>query len=50
MPDWDYSGVVLDARAIHDVGWTVANSDLWPQWYEGNPFRAIRAESADMRP
>ncbi|GAK32306.1 hypothetical protein JCM17846_10400 [Iodidimonas nitroreducens] len=50
MPDWDYSGVVLDARAIHDVGWTVANSDRWPHWYEGNPFRAIRAESADMRP
>ncbi|TXK64854.1 M28 family metallopeptidase [Alkalisalibacterium limincola] len=43
-PEWDLSGVMLDLQALYGVGWELANSDRWPNWYEGNPFRAAREE------
>lgn len=41
-PDWDFSGVAHDAAALYRVGRTLADSEAWPNWYEGNEFRAIR--------
>lgn len=41
-PDWDLSGVVQDLEALYAVGRQLADSDTWPNWYPGNPFRAVR--------
>ena len=41
-PNWDISGVIDDLKALKDLGARVANSDVWPDWYAGNEFRAIR--------
>ena len=43
--DWDFRGLVQDIELWFDVGLAVADSDNWPQWYEGNEFRAIREQS-----
>ena len=40
--DWDMSGMVEDVTLFFNVGSRLANSDDWPNWYEGNEFRALR--------
>ena len=40
--DWDLSGMVLSMEILHAVGAEVASSSAWPNWREGNEFRAIR--------
>lgn len=44
-PNWDFAGVAQDAQAFHTLGLEIANSTDWPNWYEGNEFRAIRDKS-----
>ncbi|HTP75640.1 MAG TPA: M28 family peptidase [Rhizomicrobium sp.] len=44
-PNWDMSGPVQDLLAFYALGDTLANSDRWPNWYQGNEFRAIRDKS-----
>jgi Zn-dependent M28 family amino/carboxypeptidase len=41
-PDWDFRGAAQDAEALYRVGRYLAESDAWPNWYEGNEFRALR--------
>jgi Zn-dependent M28 family amino/carboxypeptidase len=41
-PSWDLSGLVEDLNALYAVGRQLADSDQWPNWYEGNEFRAVR--------
>lgn len=48
-PDWDLGGIVQDVRLFREVGERIADSDAWPNWYEGNEFRAIRDKSKDQR-
>ncbi len=48
-PDWDLSGMQEDIQALYRVGLQIARSSDWPEWYEGNEFKAIREESAAMR-
>ena len=44
-PDqWKLDGVVEDLQAVYAVGNDLASSDRWPQWYPGNPFRAVREQ------
>ena len=43
--DWDLSGPVQDLDALYTVGYEIANSDAWPDWYAGNEFRAVRDKS-----
>ncbi|WP_417485832.1 M28 family metallopeptidase [Maricaulis sp.] len=40
--DWDMSGMVEDTTLFFNVGSRLANSGDWPNWYEGNEFRALR--------
>ncbi len=47
--DWDVSGSIEDLRLLFEVGAKVANAETWPQWYEGNEFRAARDASAAAR-
>ncbi|GAB4198068.1 MAG: M28 family metallopeptidase [Wenzhouxiangellaceae bacterium] len=44
-PWWDMRGVEQDLSLYFQLGMQVANSSDWPEWYEGNEFRAIREAS-----
>jgi Zn-dependent M28 family amino/carboxypeptidase len=41
-PNWDLRGVVQDLNALQQLGKTLANSDQWPNYREGNAFRKAR--------
>ncbi|MDE2013862.1 MAG: peptidase M28, partial [Alphaproteobacteria bacterium] len=41
-PNWDLSGPIQDLDAFYAFGLKLADSDAWPDWYEGNEFRAAR--------
>jgi Zn-dependent M28 family amino/carboxypeptidase len=45
QPNWDLSGPVSDLEVLYAVGNRLASSNDWPNWYEGNEFRAIRDQS-----
>ena len=34
--------MVEDLEALYAVGRELAAGDRWPNWYEGNPFKAAR--------
>jgi len=46
---WDVSGTIEDLRLLFEVGARVANEKTWPEWREGNEFRAVREKSAKRR-
>ena len=39
---WKLDCVVQDLQALYGVGKDLAVEDKWPNWYEGNPFKAAR--------
>ena len=43
-PDWDMSGIEKTSQIFYDLGMNIANTQEWPNWYEGNEFRALRDE------
>ena len=45
-PAWKLDGVIQDLDALYGVGRDLAGSEQWPNWYEGNAFRACAAEAA----
>jgi Zn-dependent M28 family amino/carboxypeptidase len=40
--DWDLSGPTEDMQVYYLAGKTLANSGLWPNYYKGSEFRALR--------
>ena len=44
-PDWDWSGVMADLTLYYRVGRSMAMSTGWPNWVEGDEFRALRDKS-----
>ena len=44
-PDWDWSGAVADLTIYYDLGRELANGTMWPNWYKGAEFRAVRDKS-----
>ena len=42
--DWDMSGITSTTRLFYDLGMNISNTAEWPNWYEGNEFRALRDE------
>ena len=40
--EWDWSGVMSDLQLFYRVGRMLGNSTSWPNWVEGDEFRAIR--------
>jgi len=46
---WDVTGSIEDLRLLFEVGVRVANAETWPEWREGNEFRAVREKSAASR-
>ncbi len=43
-PAWNLDGVIQDLEALYGVGRTLADEGGWPNWYEGNAFKAARDE------
>jgi Zn-dependent M28 family amino/carboxypeptidase len=41
-PDMDWRGGAADLRLLFEIGRRIADSDAWPNWVEGNEFRAAR--------
>jgi len=39
---WKLDGTVEDLELLYGVGKQLASGDSWPNWYEGNPFKAPR--------
>ena len=39
---WKVEGVIEDLDAAYGVGKELTNSEQWPEWYPGNPFKAAR--------
>jgi Zn-dependent M28 family amino/carboxypeptidase len=39
---WKVDGIVQDLDAVYSVGELLANNGQWPNWYQGNPFKAAR--------
>ena len=44
---WKLDGIVQDLQTVYSVGETLAAGGEWPNWNEGNPFKAARDK---MRP
>jgi len=42
---WDLSGMATSMEILYAVGAEIAASDAWPNWRDGNEFRAIRDAS-----
>ena len=49
-PGWKLDGVMDDLNAAYGVGRELADSDRWPNWYPGNPFRATRDAMMAAKP
>ena len=41
-PNWDWTGIAADLKLYYDVGRDLATTNDWPNWVEGDEFRAIR--------
>ena len=39
---WKLAGTIDDLHALYGVGKVLAGGEQWPNWYEGNPFKAAR--------
>ncbi|WP_017664515.1 M28 family metallopeptidase [Porphyrobacter sp. AAP82] len=42
---WDWTGVMGDLQLYYRLGRMMATSTSWPNWNEGDEFRAVRDES-----
>jgi len=42
---WKVDGLVQDLEALYGVGRVLADDEIWPNWYAGNPFKATRDTS-----
>ncbi len=40
--DWNMAGLTSTLGLFYETGAAIAYSDIWPNWYEGNEFRALR--------
>ena len=43
--EWDNGGIMQDMNAYFRIGVAISDSNDWPQWSEGNEFKAIREAS-----
>ena len=39
---WDLSGIEQTSEILFHLGYDLANSEDWPNWYEGGEFKALR--------
>lgn len=48
-PEWDLSGAAEDINLYFDIVSRLADESTYPEWFEGNEFKAIRDASASQR-
>ncbi len=49
-PNWNWAGAVEDLDLYYAIGRQLADDGhLWPQWHDGNAFKAVRDASAAQR-
>jgi Zn-dependent M28 family amino/carboxypeptidase len=48
-PSWDLRGAAQEAALFYAIGYRLANSREWPQWYPQSEFRKVREQSAAAR-
>jgi Zn-dependent M28 family amino/carboxypeptidase len=41
-PAWDLSGLAEQAKLLMAVGYRIAQAEEFPEWSEGNEFKAVR--------
>lgn len=41
---WDLSGIKQTSEILYELGYNLANSNMWPNWYEGTEFRSLRTK------
>lgn len=46
---WDWSGVMSDLKLYYRVGRMLAMTNAWPNWNEGDEFRAVRDKSRSAK-
>ena len=46
---WDLSGFKDHLEITRNMVLRLANSEEWPEWYEGNEFKAIREASKEIK-
>ncbi|MDQ8755070.1 M28 family metallopeptidase [Sphingosinicella sp. LHD-64] len=44
-PAWNWDGAVHEVRLLYRIGRELAESEAWPNWNQGDEFRAIRDRS-----
>jgi hypothetical protein len=44
-PSWNWTGALHELRIFYAIGRALAEYDDWPNWNEGDEFRAIRDRS-----
>lgn len=47
-PNWDMAGIEQEVQTLFALGRDIAASDDWPEWYDGNEFKAIRDASRSV--
>jgi Zn-dependent M28 family amino/carboxypeptidase len=47
--EWDFTGMAEDVVLLHNVGRSLANSRLWPEWSQDSEFKATRDQTAADR-
>ena len=46
---WNLQGFEQTIHTIFNISYALSNSDDWPNWYEGNEFRAIRDKQLSIK-
>ena len=41
-PTWDFRGAAADAAFLVELGRTIAEGDVWPEWQPGTEFKSRR--------
>ncbi|HEX8527610.1 M28 family metallopeptidase [Allosphingosinicella sp.] len=49
LTTWDWAGAINDLEIYYELMTRLANGDDWPNWNEGDEFRAIRDRSRSGR-
>ena len=49
-PEWDLRGIVQDLNALYGVGKVLSSNRAWPNYREGNAFKAVRDASRAKAP
>jgi Zn-dependent M28 family amino/carboxypeptidase len=44
-PSWDLTGAIDDLKLLFRIGYRLSAESVWPNWREGNEFRARRDET-----